>query len=99
MTAPVPIEAALESLYRQLDGPPLVAQSHCVDGLLDCWNAATSDLVRHLVADLLSDIRHLTAVRASALRDRLAEISAALAVELAFSQTAQTAQTVPAVSA
>ena len=86
MTEAAPINLALEGLHRQLDGPALVDQSRCVDGLLDCWNAASSDLVRQLVADLLSDIRHLTAVRATALRGRLAEIHAALEVELAFSQ-------------
>lgn len=77
---------ALTDLHQSLAGGVLASQSRCVDGLLDCYNAATSDLVRHLVADLLSEIRHLNTVRAAALQARLAEISAALAVELAFSQ-------------
>lgn len=76
----------LADLHRSLDGAHLVTQARCVDGLLDCYNAASSELVRQLVTDLLSDIRHLSAVRAPAMRARLNEVSAALAVEQAFSQ-------------
>ncbi len=91
MTAPDhQLNLALADLQRLLDGPALVTQSRCVDGLLDCWNATGSDLVRHLVGDLLSDIRHLRAVRAAGLRARLAEISAAVSVEQAFSQPCST---------
>jgi hypothetical protein len=75
---------ALVSLDRSLDSQLLVSQDRCVDGLLDLYNAAGNDLVRRLVADIIDDIRHLSAVRASTVQGRLAEVRAAMAVELAF---------------
>jgi hypothetical protein len=75
---------ALAALERSLDAQLLVSQDRCVDGLLDLYNAADNDLVRRFVAEIIDDIRHLSAVRASTIQGRLAEVTAALAVELAF---------------
>jgi hypothetical protein len=75
---------AMEALERSLEAQLLVSQDRCVDGLLDLYNAATNDLVRQLVVDILDDIRHLSAVRAAHLQARLTEVTAAMAVELAF---------------
>ncbi len=75
---------ALTRLERTLDAQILVSQDRCVDGLLDLYNAAPTELIRSLVADILDDIRHLSAVRASTVQGRLMEVTAATSVELAF---------------
>ncbi len=75
---------ALGRLERSLDAQILVSQDRCVDGLLDLYNAAPTELIRTLVADILDDIRHLSAVRSSTVQGRLMEVSAATSVELAF---------------
>ncbi|MDH4074470.1 MAG: hypothetical protein OEY41_04175 [Acidimicrobiia bacterium] len=75
---------ALTRLERSLDAQILVSQDRCVDGLLDLYNAAPTELIRSLVADILDDIRHLSAVRASTVQGRLMEVTAATSVELAF---------------
>jgi hypothetical protein len=78
------IDQALAELAGTLEGNLLVSQERCVDGLLDLYNAVSNDLVRQLVAGMIDEIRHLSAVRAGALRAQLNEVTAALAVELAF---------------
>lgn len=75
---------ALDRLERSLDAQILVSQDRCVDGLLDLYNAAPNELIRSLVADIIDDIRHLSAVRASTVQGRLMEVTAATSVELAF---------------
>lgn len=75
---------ALDRLERSLDTQILVSQDRCVDGLLDLYNASPTELIRSLVADILDDIRHLSAVRASTVQGRLMEVTAATSVELAF---------------
>lgn len=75
---------ALTRLERTLDAQILVSQDRCVDGLLDLYNAAPTELIRSLVADIIDDIRHLSAVRASTVQGRLMEVTAATSVELAF---------------
>ncbi len=75
---------ALTRLERTLDAQILVSQDRCVDGLLDLYNAAPTEPIRSLVADILDDIRHLSAVRASTVQGRLMEVTAATSVELAF---------------
>ncbi|MEZ5408884.1 MAG: hypothetical protein R2761_12715 [Acidimicrobiales bacterium] len=75
---------ALTRLEHSLDTQILVSQDRCVDGLLDLYNAAPTELIRSLVADIIDDIRHLSAVRASTVQGRLMEVTAATSVELAF---------------
>jgi hypothetical protein len=84
-TNPTPtIDQALAELATVLDGTVLVSQERCVDALLDLYNAAPNNLVRGLVTDMIDPIRHLSAVRADAILAQLNEVTAALAVELAF---------------
>lgn len=54
-----------------LNGELLISQDRCVDGLLDLYNAAPSKLMRELIAEMISDIRYVSAVRAQLLRDDL----------------------------
>ncbi len=77
-------DEALATLERTVESQLLVSQDRCVDGLLDLYNVATNDLIRQLVVDILDDIRHLSSVRAAYLTARLTEVTAAMAVELAF---------------
>lgn len=59
----------LHALHDLLDGELLVSQDRCVDALLDLYNAAPTTLLRELVAEMISDIRFVSAVRAQLLRD------------------------------
>lgn len=82
-----PMDVAIAGLRRLLDGQMLASQDRCVDGLLDLFNAAEgNDTIRAMVTDILDDIRHLSAVRASEMEGRLHEVEAALAVEAAFTR-------------
>ena len=79
-----PFDRVLSILERSLQDQVLVSQDRCIDGLLDLYNVAANSLVRQLVVDILNDVRFLSAVRAADLADRLTEVRAAMAVELAF---------------
>lgn len=79
-----PFDRALDVLDRSLADQLLVSQDRCIDGLLDLYNAAGNELVRQLVVDILNDVRFLSSVRAADLTERLTEVRAAMAVELAF---------------
>ena len=74
----------LADLYQRVDGAVLVSQDRCVDALLDLYNAASNDVIRLVVADIIDDVRHISAIKASELHDRLDEVTAAVAVESAF---------------
>jgi hypothetical protein len=77
-------DEALAALDQILASPLLVSQDRCVDGLLDLYNSATSDLIRQLIVNILDDIRHLHSVRTAYVTARLSEVTAAMAVEVAF---------------
>ncbi len=77
-------ETILADLYQRVDGAVLVSQDRCVDHLLDLYNAAPGDVVRLVVSEIIDDMRHLSAIRAVELHDRLDEVMAAVAVEAAF---------------
>ena len=77
-------ETILADLYQRVDGAVLVSQDRCVDDLLDLYNAAPGEVVRLVVAEIIDDVRHISAIRAVELHDRLDEVAAAVAVESAF---------------
>lgn len=77
-------EELLAAFIETVDGATLVSQDRCVDALLDLFNAAPTDVVRSLVASMIDDMRHVSAVRASDLSEGLEELLAAVAVEAAF---------------
>ena len=62
-------DAELERLHELLDGQTFVSQDRCVDALLDLYNTAPGRLARELIAEMISDIRFVSAVRAQLLRD------------------------------
>ena len=66
------------AILRMLDGQLLVSQDRCVDELLDLYNVAPTGLLRELVAELISDIRYVSTVRAQLLRDDLSVLSGCL---------------------
>ena len=74
----------LVGLMDATDGPVLISQDRCVDGLLDLYNAAPTEVVRAMVASVIDDIRHLSAVRSVDLAERLLDLRAAVAVESAL---------------
>jgi hypothetical protein len=80
-------EQLLGHLTESADGAVLLSQDRCVDSLLDLYNAAPTNVVRLLVAELLDKIRHVSAVRADDLQEGLGELGAAIAVELAFNES------------
>lgn len=77
-------DEVLTDLYQRVDGAVLVSQDRCVDSLLDLYNAAHTEVIRLVVAEIIDDVRHISAVKASELHDRLDEVTAAVAVESAF---------------
>ena len=64
-------DVELQSLYGLLSAERVISQDRCVDALLDLYNAAPSVLIRELIAEMLSDIRFVSAVRSQLLRDDL----------------------------
>ncbi len=65
-------------------GSDYLSQAHCVDWLLDCYNAAVRSSVRHVVTEMLSDISGVTLVPAPAFADMLDQVQLALQVDAAF---------------
>jgi hypothetical protein len=74
----------LTEFLEKADGSVLISQDRCVDHLLDLYNTAPTKVVRLMVAAMIDDIRHVSAVRATDLHDPLDELRAAVAVESAF---------------
>lgn len=77
-------DRSLAEMAGTLDDQLLVSQDRCIDGLLDLYNSAPTEVVRRLVAEVIDSIRHLSAVRSADLKAQLDELSAAAAVENAF---------------
>ncbi|MCB0995198.1 MAG: hypothetical protein KDB21_08920 [Acidimicrobiales bacterium] len=75
------VDAVIEEGLAQLSGQVIVSRSRAVDLLLDVYTATSSPVVRDVVAELLDDIRHVNAVEAEVLRDRLLLVQVAAAVE------------------
>lgn len=75
------VDAVIEEGFAQLSGQVIVSRSRAVDLLLDVYTATSSPVVRDVVAELLDDIRHVNAVEAEVLRDRLLLVQVAAAVE------------------
>ncbi len=65
-------------------GSDYLSQAHCVDWLLDCFNAAVRPSVRHVVAEMLGDISAVTLVPAPVFDDMLDLVQLALQVDAAF---------------
>lgn len=82
--APTGFDEALVAMREAASGRVLLSQDRCVDGLLDLYNAAPTDVVRQLIADVIDQIRHLSAVRATDIEAELDELAAAASVESAF---------------
>ena len=61
-----------------------VSQKHCVDWLLDCYNAAVRPSVRAIVAEKLAEISHVRLVAAEAFAQALDHVQLALQVDAAF---------------
>lgn len=61
-----------------------LAQADCIDWLLDCWNAAVRPAVKAVVAELLSEFRHVNLVTAADFTRALDHVQLALQVDAAF---------------
>lgn len=83
-SATTAFDRALVAMETLVADQVLVSQDRCVDGLLDLYNTAPTNVLRHLVAELIDEIRHVSSVRADELAEALAELSAAASVETAF---------------
>ena len=82
------IFAEADVLLDELDGEVLVSQNRWVDNLLDLYNLVDVSPLQHVIAETLSDIRHLGSVEGPWLREQLLTIAAAVEVESAFDATA-----------
>jgi len=80
--------AEFDRILRNLDevtrGQVLISQDRCVDALLDLYNSAPTEVVRSLIASILDEVRHVSAVRADGIKSHIDELAAAAAVESAF---------------
>jgi len=74
----------LAEMAGSLEGQLLVSQDRCIDGLLDLYNTAPTEVVRRLVTDIIDDMRHVSAVKTADLQAKLDVLAAAAAVESAF---------------
>ncbi len=77
-------DSALIALAEGLEGQVLMSQDRCIDGLLDIYNAAPTEVVRQLVIEIMDDIRHLSSVKTEDIKAELEELAAAASVENAF---------------
>ena len=68
----------------KLSNDAYVAQSDCVDWLLDCLNVAVRSAVRAVIVERLNDIRHLNIVAGTDMASALDHIQMALQVDAAF---------------
>lgn len=61
-----------------------LSQKHCVDWLLDCYNAAVRPSVRAIVTEKLAEISHVGLVAADAFAQMLDHVQLALQVDAVF---------------
>lgn len=61
-----------------------LSQTHCVDWLLDCYNAAVRPTVRAVLVEKLSEFSHVNLLTASAFLEALDHVQLALQVDAAF---------------
>ena len=61
-----------------------LSQTHCVDWLLDCYNAAVRPSVRAVITEKLAEISHVGLVAVAAFTQMLDHIQLALQVDAAF---------------
>ena len=78
------LAALIDGVVADLDGQAVVSQSRCVDNLLDLWNATTSHSAREVLAETLTEIRHLSAVETSYVQEQSALVHLAAAVDEVF---------------
>lgn len=74
----------VDPFLNDLDEGILISQDRCVDRLLDLFNSTESPVIRREIAEVLNDIRHLSAVETSEVRMQVFLLAACAAVEAAF---------------
>lgn len=77
-------DKAFVALREGLAGQVLMSQDRCIDGLLDIYNEAPTEVVRQLVIEIMDDIRHLSSVKTDDIMVELEQLAAAASVETAF---------------
>lgn len=85
-TAPIPagISAQVAEARTAIGGAKYLAQSRCIDWLLDCLNAAVRPTVRSIIEDSLTDMVHVNLVKSDDFRASLDEIQLASQVDAIF---------------
>ncbi len=65
-------------------GDAYLSQTHCVDWLLDCYNAAVRPSVRAVLLEKLSEFSHVNLLTAADFFGALDQVQLALQVDAAF---------------
>ncbi|MCP3989753.1 MAG: hypothetical protein GY724_11810 [Actinomycetia bacterium] len=82
--APTNISEKVAEARTAIGEEQYLAQSRCIDWLLDCLNAAIRPTVRTIIEDSLSDMAHVNLVTGDAFRASLDEIHLAAQVDAIF---------------
>jgi hypothetical protein len=83
-TTPADVVRAVAAARSATGTQEYLAQTRCVDWLLDCFNAAVRPTVRSTVEDALRDIVHVNLVRGVDFQASLDLIELAADVDTAF---------------
>ena len=81
---PAPISAQVAEARTAVGQEQYVAQSRCIDWLLDCLNVAVRPTVRSIIEESLADMVHLNLVTGDNFRASLDQIQLAAQVDAVF---------------
>ncbi len=84
IAAPTNISEKVAEARTAIGEEQYLAQSRCIDWLLDCLNAAMRPTVRTIIEDSLTDMAHVNLVTGVEFRASLDEIQLAAQVDAVF---------------